>query len=131
LEKQLAKIRKDTTVQKKIKQQSAKLQELERTVNSLRKELGTASSPKEPVLRKKRNVVFKEIDALEEKKIAIINRIKKRSRNARQHIIKGMTNDEVISLLGEPDGRSPGGSYWKYGNVEITFEYGVVTYINK
>lgn len=105
LEKQLMKIQKDKSVQDKIKQQSARLQELERTVNTLRQQLGTASSTKEPVLRKERNVVFKEIDEIEERKLAIIKRVQKRSQNAKKHIIRGMTMRDVISLLGEPDSK--------------------------
>jgi hypothetical protein len=119
LEKQLMRIQKDKSVQDKIKKQSAKLQELERTVNTLRQQLGTASSPKEPILRKERNVVFKEIDELEEKKTEIIERIQKRSRNARKYIVPGMTKQDVRSLLGEPDNRAS--ILWRYGKSVINF----------
>jgi hypothetical protein len=128
LEKQLARIQKDKSVQDKIKQQSIKLQELERTVNNLRQQLGTASSTKEPVLRKERNVVFKEIDELEEKKTAIVNRIQKKSRDARKHIIKGMTQQEVRSILGDPDkiGQGLNHDQWFYGATKIDFWYDIV-----
>ncbi len=59
IEKQLAKITKDTSVQKKIKDQQRQLQELERTVTDLQKQLGSVNSTKAAVLRKERNVVFK------------------------------------------------------------------------
>jgi hypothetical protein len=128
LEKQLAKIQKDKSVQDKIKQQSAKLQELEQTVNTLRQQLGTAGSTKEPVLRKERNVVFKEIDELEKKKTEIIERVQKRSRNAKKYIVPGMTKNDVESLLGDSDsaGDYLNIKYWIYGNVRIWFTDDVV-----
>jgi len=121
LEKQLEKIQKDKSVQDKIKQQSARLQELEETVNSLRQQLGTSGSTKEPVLRKERNVVFKEIDELEEKKNEIFERVQKRRKKAKDMVIKGMSRDDVLSIIGEPDGKTDSGHCWVYRTTKIWF----------
>jgi hypothetical protein len=131
LQKQLAKIRQDKSVQTKIKTQSAKLQDLEKTVTYLQKQLGSTHSSKAPVLRKDRNVVFKQIDELEEKKAAIVERVRKRTRDAKKHIIKGMTKQDVLSLLGAPDGYSSysaGASlFWYYGSSNISFQSNIVS----
>jgi hypothetical protein len=128
LQKQLEGLQKDKSAREKIKQQSSRLLELERTVNYLKKQLGSNNSPKAPVLRKERNVVFKEIDVLEEKKTAIIKRIQKRSRDAKKHIIKGMTQDDVKSILGQPDKIDTGVDHdqWFYGSTKIEFWYDIV-----
>jgi hypothetical protein len=125
LEKQLAKIRQDKSVQTKIKSQSAKLQELEKTVTYLQKQLGSTHSTNTPVLRKDRNVVFKQIDELEEKKAAIVERVRKRTRDARTLITKGMTRADVVSLIGNPDSKNytyAPGTVWKYGTTTIEFD---------
>jgi archaellum component FlaC len=119
IEKQLANIKKDTSVQKKIQDQQRQLQELERTVTDLQKQLGSVSATQAPVLRKERNVTFTEIDALEAKKIKILTRIESRSRDAKELITPGMTKREVKSLLGYPDGEEEYTFY--YGTTKIRF----------
>jgi Skp family chaperone for outer membrane proteins len=120
IEKQLAKIKKDTSVQKKIKDQQAQIQEMERKIVNLQKHLGSAGATKASVLRKERNVTFKQIDTIEAKKIEILTRIESRSRDAWKHIEIGMYRKDVKSLIGTPD------SYddyrgWYYGNTKIGF----------
>ncbi len=120
VEKQLAKIKKDTSVQKKIKDQQRQLQELERTVTNLQKQLGSVDATKAATLRKERNVVFKQIDELQAKKIAIIKRIRLRSKKAKDLVVRGMTRQDVISLMGEPDGEDVYFDYF-YGTTKIEF----------
>ncbi len=125
IEKQLSKIKQDTSVQKKIKDQQSRLQELERTVVKLQKQLATVDAPKAATLRKERNVVFKRIDKIQARKIAIVTKIKSTTKDALKLIERGMTEIEVISLIGQP--RSRGWDReWNYGNVWIIFEQGIV-----
>ena len=130
IEKQLAKITKDTSVQKKIKDQQRQLQELERTVTDLQKQLGSVNSTKAAVLRKERNVVFKQIDELQAKKIAIIKKIRLKTKKAKDLVAVGMTKKDVYSLMGEPDGVDTYDNIYYYGTTKIWFNYGgLVTYI--
>jgi len=128
--KQLSKIGKDTSVQKKIVSQQKRLKNLERRVVNLQNQLGKVDAPKAATLRKDRNVIFKQIDELEAKKIAILSKIKSATRNVIKLVEKGMTQDEVKSLVG--DARSSGPLYvggvwgWNYGNAWVVFESGVV-----
>jgi hypothetical protein len=130
IDKQLAKIKTDTSVQEKIKAQQKRIQELEQTVVELRKQLGTVSAPKAATLRKERDLTVKEIDALQTTKIEIVNRVKAKNRNACNLIVVGMNKDDVIKLMGVPDGYNtstnlgynhPYADEWRYGNVTIEF----------
>ena len=61
IEKQLAKIKEDVSVQKKIKEQQSQLDELERRFLDLQKQLEKADSSKTLILRKESDEVFQEI----------------------------------------------------------------------
>jgi hypothetical protein len=104
IEKQLAKIKKDTSVQNEMKSQQEKIRELERTVASMQKQLQSADAMEAGPLRKERNIVIKQIDTLEAKKIEIVEMIHKKARNAKQYITTSMTKKDVTALLGDPDG---------------------------
>ena len=125
IKKELAKIEKDPSVQKKIKAQHNRLKQLERKVVELERHLGQVNASKAATLRKDRNVIFKQIDALEAKKIAITSKIKITTKNVIKLVEKGMTKNEVRSLVGEPRGKA---AYpytkkaWNYGNVWIIFQ---------
>jgi len=131
VEKQLAKIKQDTAVQKRIKDQQRRLQELERNVVKLQKQLATVEAPKAVSLRKERNVIFKEIDEVQAKKIAILSRIKSMTRNVIYYVELGMTKSEVKSLVGYPRCKDVYDSQWNYGKVWIIFESGLVSCIVK
>lgn len=130
VEKQLSKIKTDTSVQKKIKDQQRQLQQLELKVVNLHKQLATADAPKAAPLRKERNVVFKEIDELEAKKIQILSKIKAKTKDALKYVERGMTPGDVRTLVGSPRsidcavGGGPGD--WNYGKIWVIFEGGVV-----
>lgn len=116
IEKQLTRIIKDTSVQKKIRDQQGRLQELERRVVNLQKQLGTRDASEAAILRKERNVTFKQIDELQAKKISIVDRIRSKNRDARNLIVKGMTMSDVKSLLGPPDAKdNVPPADWYYG----------------
>jgi len=129
--KQLAKIRDNDVLQGKIKSQQQRLVELEKTVASLQNQLGKMDAPKAATLRKERNVVFKQIDELEQKKIQIVKKVQKRTRDAKKLITTGMTKRDVYSLLGQPDGADCSlGIYhricnhWYYGASTVIFNNG-------
>ena len=124
--KQLSKIRQDTSVQQKIKNQQSRLQQLEHTVVKLQKQLATVDAPKAATLRKERNVVFKEIDELQAKKVTIVSKIKSKTKSVISYVELGMTPSEVKSLAGSPRSTAHADKSWNYGNVWIIFEGGVV-----
>ena len=85
-------------------------------------------------MRKERNLVFKEINELEKKKVEIVSLIKTKSKNVLQYIECGMTPQEVKSLIGNPRAvgdNSYGEMEWNYGNYWVIFESGVVSCIVK
>ena len=133
IEGQLTKIKRDSSVQKKITNQQRRLQQLERNVVELQKQLGAVDSTKAATLRKERNVTFKQIDELQELKIAIVTKIKAETKKVIQYVELGMTISEVKSLVGEPR------SYYdtlyalglNYGNVIVLIESGLVSCIIK
>jgi hypothetical protein len=96
IENQLSKINQDKSVQYRIKEQQRK------------------------------NVVFKEIESIQAKKIKITQRVQSRTRNVLEYVERGMTKDEVISLVGSPPSGERYHDQWRYGNVIIVFEDGAV-----
>jgi hypothetical protein len=102
LKNKFSKIRKDKSIQKEVIEQQKKLRHLEKEVVQLQQKLGAVDSNKAASLRKDRNLVFKEIDELESKSIAVLSKVHKITKNAIQYIDKGMTKHEVESILGKP-----------------------------
>ena len=126
IEKQLAKIQNDPSAQQQIKQQQSRLQELEQQVVELQKQLGSVEATKAAKLRKDRNLVFNQIDALQQKKIAITEKIKATAKNVAELIELGMVDSEVLSLVGQPRAKNYSEDQWNYGLVSILFTNGVV-----
>jgi hypothetical protein len=124
LKKNISQILGDKKTQKSILDQQGKINELERKVLSLQKALGTVDADKASNLRKNRNVAFKKIDKLEEKKIEIHSYINSISKDAIKYIERGMTVSEVIGLLGPA--RSEILSDYNYGNVWVIFKGNIV-----
>ena len=131
IKNQLLAITQDKSVQNKIKAQQRKLEELERKFINLQNKLSSADSSEALILRKKKNVVFKEIDSIQAKKIKITSQIKTKTKNVLGYIELGMTPAEVKSLVGSPRSTDKCGSIgnWNYGNVWVIFESGVVSCI--
>ena len=94
----------------------------------LQKQLGAVDSTKAATLRKERNVTFKQIDELQAKKIAILSIMKAKSKSVRRYISKGMTSEEVLSLIGKPRSKVGccGRECWNYGDVWIRFNDNLV-----
>ena len=117
VEKQLAKIKKNTSVQKKIKEQQDQIRKLEFRFLELQKQLGKADSLKALPLRKRRTEVFQEIDEIEERYKYVLSKIEEREKvqkakeiesvnTVRRFINKieiGMTLEEVKYIFGEPE----------------------------
>ena len=130
--KELSKIKGDSSVQVKIMAQQMRLKDLESKVVVLQKQLGRVDAPKAATLRKDRNVVFRQIDELEAKKIAILSKIESKTRDAIKLVERGMTREEVKSLVGEPRSfQCFAGNYWNYGKVWVLFEGGIVSCLIK
>ena len=128
VEKQLAEIKKDASVQKKIKDQQAQIQELERRFFDLQKQLGAADSSKALPLRKERKEVFKEIDDIETRHKNVIGNLELPKRKAASvklakrilaYVETNMTPEEVKYILGEPDTESE--YKLEYGDFNIHF----------
>jgi hypothetical protein len=117
IEKQLAKIKKDVSVQKKIKAQQSQIRELERRFRDLQKQLGKADSSKALELRKERKEVFQEIDDIEVRYKYVLSKMEERKEAQRAKEIEsvntvrkfinnieiGMTLEEVKYIFGESD----------------------------
>ena len=127
----MEKIQKDTNVQSKIKLQQSKLQRLENQVLDLQRQLGSVDAVQAATLRKDRNVVFKKIDSLQAKKLAIMEKIESASKNVLALIERGMTDDEVRSLIGKPRAIDYSWGRWNYGKYWIRFDNSLVTCIQK
>jgi len=122
IKKELAKIERNPSVQNRIKEQQARLKQLERKVVELEKHLGQVNaSTKVTILRKDRNIVFKQINELEAKRIAITSKIRNITMSVTKLVERGMTKNEVQSLVGEPRDKY-GEKAWNYGNVWIIFQ---------
>ncbi len=126
---QISKIREDKVLQREIREQQDKIKNLERAVAGLQEKIESADGTKAEPLRRERTVIVKQIDELESKKIVIVERIQNKSRMVQQYITKGMTMNDVRSLLGDADGTvldydgQQGGDVvkWHYGRDVIIF----------
>lgn len=124
IQDQLSKINRDKNIQYKIKEQQKQLEDLERKFLNLQNKLSSADSSEALVLRKEKNIVFKEIESIQAKKIQITLQINTTTKNVIDFIELGMTPSEVESLVGKP--RSMIAQKWNYGNVWVVFNGGVV-----
>ena len=97
-------------------------------VLKLQKDLDTADGSKAPILRKDRNIVFRDIYDLESLRIEIISSIRASTRDALNYVDRGMTPAEVKSLIGAPRATNSLGDYLylNYGGVWLFFESGVL-----
>jgi hypothetical protein len=129
LRKRLTQIAGDRSVQKKIDTQQKQLRGLEADVAHLRELLNQAGPTEAKSLRKQRSVVVKQIDELENLKIAIVQRINTTGNIALKYVVPGMIPDEVVKLAGKPrsTGRNGyGWTGWNYGRVWVMFKTNVV-----
>ncbi len=126
IKRTLVLINTDKKAQNKIKKQQKQLAEMERSIKGVQKELSSANHDKSIELRKKRKETFDKIDEISKKKVVL----RQKTTPAIDNIELGMTEEEVISLMGESRATSVYGSM-KYRNLWIVFEDGVVNCIVK
>jgi hypothetical protein len=104
VKKRLAAIIGDKSVAKKVEGQQKQITDLEKRVEELRQELGSAKTSRAKSIRKEQNVVLGRIDELSKLKIAIMTKLNQASGNVLKYVGIGMTRNEVIQLLGRPRG---------------------------
>lgn len=125
VQKMLASIKKDKSLQKKIIEQQEQLKDMENRLSKLHDSLKTVSPEDAIVLRKERNVIFKEMSESEK----IVFNIKATTQRAVDNVEVRMTSEEVGKIAGKPRSTAyytNGLSSWNYGNVWIVFENGIV-----
>jgi hypothetical protein len=101
-------------------------------VQALNSRLSVAPVSSSGELRKQCNVVFGNIDELENKKLAAANAIIEKTEIIRRYILPRMTKNEVEGILGNPRARihiQLGKAYeynfgdsWNYGELWICFD---------
>lgn len=135
VEKQISKIKRDVSLAKSLKEQQQKMDELEKKIAVLQRELESASQATALPLRKKRLDALEDIDRIETRykytRKSVHNR-KAASRTQLKNILNyielGMTPMEVKYILGKPTEIINLGStiyYYRYGSISIGFtQYG-------
>jgi hypothetical protein len=134
VKKRLAAIIGDKSVSRKVEGQQKQITDLEKRVEELRQELGSAKTSRAKSIRKEQNVVLGQIDELSKLKIAIMRKINSASNSVLQLIERGMTPEEVVKLVGQPRVKSKnahGKRGYNYGGVWVQFENGIVGCIVK
>lgn len=89
-------------------------------------------------LRKERNIVFGNLQELENKKLAALQVIEDLTEKVRKYIVPNMTMKEVEDILGAPRGARLDGhllrtndNSWNYGDSWVHFSGGVVECISQ
>ncbi len=129
VKKRLAAIIGDKSVSKKVEGQQKQITDLEKRVEELRQELGSAKTSRAKSIRKEQNVVLGRIDELSKLKFAIMQKIKMASDRVLRFVEIGMTYEEVTKLAGKPrasDVNPYGGTGLNYGTVWVLLEGDVV-----
>ncbi|MBI3807167.1 MAG: hypothetical protein HY281_06585 [Nitrospirae bacterium] len=119
VQKRLAAIVADKSLQERITAQQQQIQQLEQQVQTLNSRLSVAPVRSSGELRKERTVVFGNIQELENIKIAAAQRITAKTDLIRQYIIKNMTIGEVAQILGQPQQRIGDNAF--YGEKWVCF----------
>lgn|SRR5512146_324055 len=132
VQKRLSAIISDKSLQGKIEGQQQQIKQLEQQVQALNSRLSVAPVSSTGELRKERNVVFGNIEELENKKLAAANAITEKTQVIRRYILARMTKKEVESILGNPRAHTRfnlGSAYgfatgdsWNYGELWVCFD---------
>lgn len=132
LKKDIAKIAADPEANKQVALQQIQLQKLEDEIIKIQTRLSAATGNKAISLRQERTAVFKEIDTLQQKKLEIVALITKRGQDVQELVANGMTEEEVISLVGKPRAVKKyhvlpyPSQAWNYGTRWVLFDDGLV-----
>ena len=120
LKENIARIAADPVASRQVEEQQRRMKTLEADIAKLQADLRNATRQEAITLRQERAVVFREIDALQKKKMEIVAVIEKSGRDASRLIVKKMTRDEVRALLGEPRAEQHGN--FNYGTHWVIFD---------
>ena len=130
----LAAIVADKNLADRVVQQQQQIRELEEQVQTLNSRLSVATSGTASELRKERNVVFENIAWLDRIQLVATQRIAREQETIQQktemilkYVLRDMTPQEVLSLVGEPVKKglfssSGFGLNWYYGELWICFD---------
>jgi hypothetical protein len=130
----LAAIVADKSVADRVAQQQQEIHELEGQVQTLNSRLGVATTGMASELRKERTVVLKNIVGLDRLQLVATERIareqetiQQKTKNILKYVLRDMTPQEVVSLVGEPVKKglfssSGFGLNWYYGELWICFD---------
>jgi len=130
----LAAIVADKSLADRVAQQQQQISELEGQVQTLNSRLSVAASGTASELRKERTVVFENIAGLDRTQLTATERIAHEKETIQQktemilkYVLRDMTPQEVLSLVGEPVKRglissSGFGLNWYYGELWICFD---------
>jgi hypothetical protein len=130
----LAAIVADKNLADRVAQQHQQILELEEQVQTLNSRLSVAPSGTASALRKERNVVFENIAGLDRIQLVATQRIAREQETIQQktemilkYVLRDMTPQEVLSLVGEPVKKglvssSGFGLNWYYGELWICFD---------
>ena len=130
----LAAIVGDKSVADRVAQQQQQIRELEEQVQTLNSRLSVATPGAASELRKERTVVFENIAGLDRMQLVATQRIareketiQQKTENILKYVLRDMTPQEVLSLVGEPVKKglfssSGFGLNWYYGELWICFD---------
>ena len=130
----LSEIVADTSVAERVAQQQEQIHELEEQVQTLTSRLSVATPGAASELRKERTVVFESIAELDRIQLVATQRIareketiQQKTENILKYVLRDMTPQEVLSLVGEPVKKglfssSGFGLNWYYGELWICFD---------
>ncbi len=132
VERRLAAIAGDKSLQTRIKDQQDEVRALEQRVRELNARVNMAPVTASGELRKERNVVFGNLTELENKKLAAIQAITAKTELIRQYVVRNMTVEEVVSIAGQPRTvyccpKNSGGGALNYGDLWVCFQSNIVT----
>ena len=130
----LAAIVADKSLADRVAQQQEQIRELEEQVQTLNSRLSVATPGATSELRKERTVVFESIAELDRIQLVATQRIarekettQQKTENILKYVLRDMTPQEVVSLVGEPVKKglfssSGFGLNWYYGELWICFD---------
>ena len=130
----LAAIVADKNLADRVAQQQQQIRELEGQVQTLNSRVSIATPGATSALRKERTVVFESIAELDRIQLVVTQRIAReketihqKTENILKYVLRDMTPQEVVSLVGEPVKKglfssSGFGLNWYYGELWICFD---------
>ena len=120
VQKRMAAILEDRSLQDRIVAQQRQIGQLQQQVRQLNERLNVAPTNASGELRKERNVVFGNLQELENKKLAAVRAITEKTEIIRKYIVRNMTRKEAQDILGNPRA-TVGGAAWNYGELWVCF----------